>query len=290
MITAPPKSVPFYGSASLLADASYAQDYRRIRSLILLNGLAEQPESWFCNQAYWSQSFQVCAPAILVYDGDPIQSRMAQNLPISVQYLTDRLEDYLDNYVQNPPYHLVGSSLGCQMAVEYAVRWPEKVSRLVLLCPSGIAADEKLPVSQGARHRDFLGLVSSVFFDPRFAHAELVRYYQNRFRNRAWRKGGFRTIQDTRDNSIRDKLTLIESETLIICGDEDRIVDPREVQRVVRGRPNFSCQLLPNCGHAPQIEFADLVNEMVVAFLSADSVASRSALGCERTSPICSSD
>jgi pimeloyl-ACP methyl ester carboxylesterase len=250
-----------------------SRDYRRPRSLILLNGLAEQPESWFCNRAYWSQYFFVSAPAILVYDGDSIQRRLEQDLPISVDYLTSRLEEYLDNYVQDPPYHLVASSLGCQIAVEYAVRQADKVSRLVLLCPSGIAAEERLPVSDNARQRDFFGLVASVFFDSRFVEPGLVHYYQQRFRKRAWRKGAFRTIRDTSENSIQGKLSLLDHETLVICGQEDRIVDPREVQRLLAGRRNFSCQLLPKCGHAPQIESADLVNEMVVAFLSSGNGA-----------------
>ena len=36
------------------------------------------------------------------------------------------LEAYLASYVQNPPYHLVASSLGCQIAVEYADRKPDQ--------------------------------------------------------------------------------------------------------------------------------------------------------------------
>ena len=114
---------------------------------------------------------------------------MQQKLPISVEHLTNRLADFLDNYVQNPPYHLVGSSLGCQVAVEYAVQQPHKVARLVLLCPSGIAAEEKLPVGEGVCHRDYFGLVASVFCDSRFVGPGLVRYYEDRFARKACARG-----------------------------------------------------------------------------------------------------
>jgi pimeloyl-ACP methyl ester carboxylesterase len=246
---------------------SPSREYRRLSSLVLINGLAEQPETWFCNQRYWSQFFDVSAPGILVYDGDAIHRRIAAQQPISVAYLTDMLESYLDNFVQNPPYHLVASSLGGQIAVEYAVRHPERVDRLVLLCPSGVAPEEHLPVSEGAR-RNFHGLVASVFFDPRHVRPELVRYYQHQFSRKAWRKGAFRTIQDTRDNSIRDQLDQVQSPTLVICGREDQIVDPYHVRELTKGLPNYVLEMLPHCGHAPQIECADQVNRMVAQFLS----------------------
>jgi pimeloyl-ACP methyl ester carboxylesterase len=108
-----------------------------------------------------------------------------------------------------------------------------------------------------------------VFFDPRCVRPGLVRYYEQQFARRAWRKGAFRTIQDTRDNSIRDKLDRLMRPTLVVCGREDRIVDPYHVEELVRGLPNYTFEMLSDCGHAPQIECAEVVNPMVARFLSA---------------------
>ena len=85
-------------------------------------------------------------PGVLVYDGPVMQERMASRQPITVGFLTDRLAEYLDKFVQTPPYHLVASSLGGQIAVEYAARYPEKVDRVVAAVPvrhgqRGAAAD-----------------------------------------------------------------------------------------------------------------------------------------------------
>lgn len=76
-------------------------------------------------------------------------------------------------------------------------------------------------------------------------------------RHKAWRKGAFRTIQDTRENSIRDKLPRLPCPTLIICGYEDRIVDRSEVAEPAQGLPNLAFRLLPECRHAPHIECAE---------------------------------
>ena len=119
--------------------------YRRAQPLILVNGLAEQGESWYLNRSAWQKHYDVHSPGVLVYDGQVMQERLARREPINIEFLTDRLEEYLDRFVQSPPYHLVASSLGAQISVEYAARHKEKVGKLVLLCPSGIGLGRAIP-------------------------------------------------------------------------------------------------------------------------------------------------
>jgi pimeloyl-ACP methyl ester carboxylesterase len=61
--------------------------------------------------------------------------------------------------------------------------------------------------------------------------------------------------------------------TLLVCGQQDRIVDPEHAARVGRLLPRGRVRTLPNCGHAPQIEKARLVNRLVVEFLTAPEPA-----------------
>jgi pimeloyl-ACP methyl ester carboxylesterase len=241
--------------------------YRRLPPLILINGLAEQPESWLCNRAAWSRHFDVKVPEILVYDGPRVRERIEQGLPITVEYLTDQLESYLDNFVQARPYHLVASSLGCQVAIEYAVRRPDDVGRMVLLCPSGVGGEERLPVVEGVRHNDFDALIGSVFHSHRFVDPAMVRHYERLFANKTWRRGLLRTVRGTSHHNVRDKLPLVTRPTLLICGAEDRIVDPEEARTAVRDLPNIRFVMLRNCGHAPQIEKSRRINAMVLDFL-----------------------
>src|ERR1700741_5218110 len=88
-----------------------SEGYHRQPPLVLINGLAEQSASWFCNRNSWSRSFDVKVPEFLIYDGPVLQKRIADGLPITADYLTDQLEQYLDAFVQTPPYHFVASSL-----------------------------------------------------------------------------------------------------------------------------------------------------------------------------------
>lgn len=247
---------------------STADTYRRSQSLILVNGLAEQGESWYPNRRVWAQQFDVHAPGVIVYGGDVMQQRLATRQPIDIAFLTDRLASYLDQFVQSPPYHLVASSLGGQLSIEYATRYPEKVAKLVLLCPSGMGTEEKLPITEGARHKNYQGLVESTFHNRKLASTRVVKYYEQKFACKRWRKAFFETVRGTKSHSVRDKLSLIQRPTLVVCGREDRIVDPLAVQEAVKDIPNHRFVMIPNCGHAPQLEFPQFINRLVSDYLS----------------------
>jgi pimeloyl-ACP methyl ester carboxylesterase len=241
--------------------------YCRTSPLVLINGLAEQGESWYRSREAWQRDFELHMPGLLVYDGPVLQDRMAQGQRITVDFLTTQLAGYLDNYVQTPPYHLVASSLGGQIAVEYASRHPDKVDRLVLLCPSGMGSEERLPITLGARHKDYRGLVESTFYDPRLASPAMIGYYERKFKSKAWRKALFEVVRNTKSHSVRAKLATIDRPVLVVCGREDRIVDSHVVRTAVEPLANYKCVVISHCGHAPQLEQPHIVNNLVASFL-----------------------
>ena len=65
------------------------KSYGRRQPLILINGLAEQAESWFKNRRFWSRYFEVYTPNILVYDGEILHKRIAEKQPITVDFLVE---------------------------------------------------------------------------------------------------------------------------------------------------------------------------------------------------------
>jgi pimeloyl-ACP methyl ester carboxylesterase len=139
---------------------------------------------------------------------------------------------------------------------------------VVLLCPSGLGDEERLPIVEGVRRNDPRSVVESVFFDPRYADPRLLAYYQRQFANRRWRTGLLRTVRGTMDHCVRDRLPLLAQPTLLVSGREDRIVDPQAAAAAAKRLPNGTFVSLPDCGHAPQLEKPWLINRLVVQFLS----------------------
>jgi pimeloyl-ACP methyl ester carboxylesterase len=165
--------------------------------------------------------------------------------------------------------------------VEFAVRYPPLVSRLVLICPSGLGDEEHLPVVEGVRRSDFRALIDSVFCDPRRVDPDLVDYYRRQFANRRWRSGLLRTVRGTMDHVVRPLLPHVTQPTLLISGSEDRIVNPRHAAEAARDLPNGRFVLIPHCGHAPQMERPRVVNRLVFDFLTRANPGSLRREVCE---------
>jgi pimeloyl-ACP methyl ester carboxylesterase len=254
---------------SNLFDLKRRTSYKRPSPLILVNGLAEQSESWFANRRHLARHFDVKVPEILVYDGDSLHRHINTGGEVTVDYLADRLATYLDEFVQRPPYHLVGSSLGGQIVLTLAVKHPELVSKLVLIAPSGLFGDENLPVMDGVRRSDYESLVGSVFHNrSRFTSDSLVRAIEQKFQSRKWKKGILRTLRGTLGHSVSDLLEQVPHPTLLIWGAEDRVISDvsgsiKAAERMLKARQ----VVIPKCGHAPQIEKSRLVNTLITRFL-----------------------
>ncbi len=241
--------------------------YGRRHPLILLNGLAEQHESWFRNRRFWARYFDLYLPNILVYDGAAIHDRIAAKQPIDIDYLVGQLKQFVDQFVQKPPYHLVSSSLGGKIAVEFAIRYPELVNRLVLICPSGMGDEEKLPIRDGVTG-DAYRLVRSVFHKPKFVDRDVLRFYKKQMANRRWKTGLLRTVRGTMDSVVRPMLKDLKPLTLLITGSEDKVCDPATAAEAAKELPCGHFLEIPKCGHAPQIERHWLINRLVVHFLT----------------------
>jgi pimeloyl-ACP methyl ester carboxylesterase len=242
--------------------------FRRRTPLILVNGLAEQAESWFPNRVSLSRHFDVKIPEILVYDGPMLHKHCNGGGEITVDFLADRLAVFLDEFVQNPPYHLVGSSLGGQVILSYAAKQPKNVGKVVLIAPSGLHGEENLPMMEGVRRSEYSTLVRSVFHHNRFASDALIEAIGRKFQNRLWKKGVLRTLRGTVGHTVAPLLEQIPHPTLLIWGAEDKVIADipgsiRAADRMLGARQ----VVIPRCGHAPQIERARLVNQLITRFL-----------------------
>jgi pimeloyl-ACP methyl ester carboxylesterase len=242
--------------------------YVRRQPLVLINGLAEQAESWYRNRKFWQRYFDVYAPNILAYEGAALHRKIAAKESITVDYLVQQLHTFLDQFVQTPPYHFVSSSLGGKVAVEFAVRYPHLVNRVVLICPSGMGDKEQLPIMDGVRAGDARAMVTSVFHKPRRVDGEMLRYYKAKFASRVWTRGFIRTVKGTLEHTVREQLKRLTAPTLLVTASDDKVCDPRTAEEAARDLPCGHFRKIERCGHAPQIEKHWLINRLVVDFLS----------------------
>jgi pimeloyl-ACP methyl ester carboxylesterase len=150
----------------------------------------------------------------------------------------------------------------------YAIKCPENVSKLVLICPSGFHGSENLPMMEGVRRSNYESLVKSVFYRVHFATDELTLAFERKFQDRKWKKGVLRTLRGSLGHSVVQLLPLVPHSTLVIWGANDRVIADvpgsiKAAEQILKVRQ----VVIPKCGHAPQIEKARLVNHLISRYL-----------------------
>lgn len=115
-------------------------------TVVFENGLRSPLESWDAVQASVS-SFATT----LAYDRANTRRSEAGPLPRDARQVATELHAMLQNTETQPPYILVGASLGGLFARTYAAMYPEEVSALVLVDPAIDAEIEFEEVSERSR-------------------------------------------------------------------------------------------------------------------------------------------
>ena len=168
---------------------------------------------------------------------------------------------------------LVGHSFGGMLACEIAATLPNRVSKLVLLDPIGLWRDD-LPVRnwmilpeeerRGALFADPDGEAARRFFglpDAAAARAEAQASF-------IWSQAcSGKFVWPIPDKGLRKHIHRISAPTLIVWGNQDRIIAP-EYAREFAGRiADVRVELIERAGHLPHLERPAEVAGVVRSFL-----------------------
>lgn len=177
---------------------------------------------------------------------------------------------------------LAGHSMGGQIAVHFASRYPGLVEKLILIDPDGLKGEEGLrlalarlgPVVNLAfllNTRKFIEWATraNVLHDPppellRTAVEATAVSILGREGSRAIARITRRVIGRANVDAL---LPGIFQETLLIWGDEDRLLPPRWAREFASRLPRVSLQMVAGAGHMPMFEKPAAVAELVTGFL-----------------------
>lgn len=188
------------------------------------------------------------------------------------------------------PVILVGHSMGGMISTTVALRNPDLVERLVLLCPT---ISGKLSMFINMFMAPFVLLerfpltrkLVEVFEPPLFSITDrllrpalfadrtgITAQEYARIRADARRRGQGRVRAECfwamRKHDLRGQLSQIKTPTLAIWGLEDNTVPLRDASVVAREWPEADLRVIPNAGHWPQFETPETTLRYVRAFLS----------------------
>ena len=202
--------------------------------------------------------------------GPPVTSMTWENLTADAEALREKLGF--------ETWAVLGHSFGGHVALEYVLRYPESVSRLVLLDTAGDArwSQENGPrVLAGRGFGPKTVAVARRFYSGRIAPKDFVRAslrlvpaYDHRFSvvrlAREMLEGGWRTEmrpealifggQMMRGWNVMDRLGEITVPTLVMAGHDDFLFPPESQALLAAGIPNARLRIIERAGHNPQSE------------------------------------
>ncbi|MFL6240088.1 MAG: alpha/beta fold hydrolase [Actinomycetes bacterium] len=188
--------------------------------------------------------------------------------------------------------HVIGNSLGGRIAIEAGLVAPDRVGRLVLLCPapalrrlrqfvpvvrllSPNLARMQVPMS----HRLVVGGIKLMFSRPDRLPGSWYDAGADEFMRvmRSWphRRAFYATLRQIYveepfgTRGFWTRLTRVTAPALFIWGAQDRLVPAAFARHVTSALPNSRSVVLPDCGHVPQFELPERTLELARGFLSA---------------------
>lgn len=214
-------------------------------------------------------------------------TRAPKTYRASIEAYRATLEDFIAaRGLKN--FAIVGSSMGGNIAWEYALAHPEQTAGLILVDASGFEETRETlakdpPVLKLLRNpllgpliRDLdartltAGGLVNAFADPRFVTPEMINRYVDLSRAPGHRQQllditlGFRA----RHYATADRLApLAAIPTLILSGDQDRLVPVEHARLFHAAIPGSKLIVYQNVGHLPQEEAADRSAAAVESFL-----------------------
>lgn len=188
-----------------------------------------------------------------------------------VQDLAFHYVDLLDRLGLDRPV-VVGASFGGWIAAELAAYAPDRVGRLVLIDPIGLYVAGH-PVGD-------LFLMSpeqtirALFHDPSVAAGLFPAEHDIDFIMAMFRDetafARFAWDPFCHDPRLPRMLPRITAPTLVLFGDDDRLVPLAHGERYAELIPDARLELIPSCGHAAHMERPEAVAEAITTFVDAD--------------------
>jgi len=165
-----------------------------------------------------------------------------------------------------------------------ALRYPDRVQALVLVDPAvyvgGGVPDWIRPILQTPQMRRLGPLLvrsirtwgedfgRSAWHDPSRLTPEIWAGYTKPLQARDWDRALWEFTLASRPTGLPERLDQIQMPTLVITGDDDRIVPTEQSVRLAGELPNAELVVIPNCGHVPHEECPQEFLQAVRRFVS----------------------
>lgn len=253
--------------------------------VLLIHGLGGTRASFMETAAALSTRYRVHAPDLPGFGASCKPALGAYN----ARWFADIMVSLMDG-LGIERAHLVGNSMGGRIAIEMGLNHPERVGALGLLCPAvawirrGFHPIVRLlrPEFGFLPHHIRRSIVAAQFWsifhdrdviDPAMADLmvdEFQRIYQSAGARYAFLASARNIYLEAPygRNGFYPRLAELESPTLFVWGNRDPLIPSAFSRYVRKWLPSAEQVILQGCGHVPQVERPDEVNDLLARFFA----------------------
>lgn len=244
--------------------------------LILIPGFASGAWTWFGQVEDLAKNFQV-----VTFDPRGIgQSKANENdlRNLSMKTFVADVAGLLD-HLKIEKAHVLGASFGGFVAQEFALRFPERLKKLILVCTTAggqghVAPEPEILRSFAPDPSRPLGERIRKFFRPAFTdgfharHADTVeKVCRLREENEVAEPTYQAQLQAAFSFDLENEISRIKNETLVVTGDQDNLVPAENSINLAKKMPNATLKIIENGSHLIFVENPDEFNRIVSGFL-----------------------
>lgn len=244
--------------------------------LLLLHGTGGHAECYIRNLAEHGKVFDTWA---IDFVGHGWSDK--PDVDYEIDYYVEHVISVM-NTLDFPKAHISGESLGGWVAARLALKYPERVYRMVLNTTGGAtmnpAVMEKIKASTRAAVKQptwdtVKARLEWLMADPKTVTKELIRCRQSIYKQEGFIEAleHILVLQEPevrlRNNLTEAQWKNINAETLVVWTTHDPTGDDSVGKRIADLIPNSKYILMENCGHWPQFEDPEKFNKIHIDFL-----------------------
>lgn len=226
--------------------------------LVLLHGFGGNKDTFTRVSRYLTKNYRVIIPDITGFGESVKPTKVDYSPPTQAERLR-----VLFQALGIANLHLGGNSMGGQIAIIYASLYPAEVKSLWLLSPAGVWSAPKSDVLNKiietgqnvltAKNTEEFKRIMALGMKkvPYIPKPMLTVLAQERIQNVTLEQEIFKEILDC---SIEKKIAGMEIKTLIVFGDQDRIISLETAEILNSLLPNSTSIVLKNVGHVAMFE------------------------------------
>jgi pimeloyl-ACP methyl ester carboxylesterase len=251
-------------------------------AVVLVHGLGGSIENWVNNIDALAQHHRV-------YAMDLVGFGRAEKTPLT--HDLNVLGEFIDDFMKTQSVEkasLVGNSLGGGLVLRFAIDYPGKVEKLVLVDNAGMGRGVILDFKVASlpligefltrpSRKGTARLWKKVVYDSSLVTERLVEEGYGLITLPGARKALLATVRACINLSgqradltglLISKLGTITAPTLIFWGQQDRIIPLAHAHIAMKKIPNARLHIFDRCGHMPQLEHPEEFNKLVLDFLA----------------------